>query len=262
MLIALFYFASVATQWIHPISTELPLQARSCLSQTQLRLPKGSRFSIPAGAPSPHQIGGVSDLVESTDTQSNALYIHSFAPEVAIDWVHNPSYHPLDDLCDTLTRKHPEYTPAIAHYLRETFLAFHEKHKGNPSVKYFQICHQRGALDVSDALESLPHEVRQRVIVLAISPIKVVPAALCYQAYNYRSWKDIIPTGTLLHAMSLLSSNTEEEAARAQQQLLEMQPLTAHPLASGYDRDFQSLTFAEKIDFHIQQYLQNNGKYP
>lgn len=225
-------------------------------------LPDDCHFSITAPLSSPYQIGGITDLSDPNHTESNMSYISSFAPNSSIDWIHNPSHRVCVELVELFTRNYPEHTVAAAKYLREKILAFHETYKDKPGFKYLQICHQRGSLDLYDALESLPEEVRQRVIVLAIAPTKVIPEELCYHAYNYRSRLDIIPYGAIVHAADLLSSGSVEGRDKALRHLQELVALTSHPLASGLDRDFQSPTFAETIDKHIQAYLKENGNYP
>ena len=75
---------------------------------------------------------------------------------------------------EILTMNYLGYSPHTAALLRKTFTDFHEANKDNPNAKYLQLCHSQGALHLRNALQGLPQEIRDRVIVLAIAPAAII----------------------------------------------------------------------------------------
>jgi hypothetical protein len=249
--------------------SELASHARAQLGSPSPRLQSppptlglSRNFSLPAAHPSPHKIGGINGMGNSVfEAQSNMAYVHSFAPETAIDWVYNASNTSVVDVAEAFFLNYNGLSPNTGQYLRENILAFHEQHKDNPGIKYFQICHSKGAIDVYNTLESLPEEARQRVIVFAIAPAKVVPRALCYRSYNYASTKDIVPLFETAHAGFLSSEENLEGYQTALENHGELMLLEPHEEATGIDHEFQSPTFRKRMDDHITDYLNTNGNY-
>lgn len=220
-------------------------------------------FSLPAPHPSPHKIGGINGIANSpTDVHSNMTYLRTFAPNTALDWVYNASHTSPVDVAEAFLVNYNGLSPNTGRYLRDNILAFHEEHRDNPGVKYLQICHSKGAIDVYNTLSSLPEEARKRVIVLAIAPAKVVPEEMCYRAYNYASKKDIVPTCEVAHAGFLSSEENLDGYQMALANHEELELLEPHPDATGIDHEFQSPTFRSKITDHIADYLKVNGNYP
>lgn len=104
-----------------------------------------------------------------------------------------------------------------------------------------------------NTLQSLPKEVRNRAIVIAIAPGAIVPNELGYKSFNYASEKDIVHLGEVVHDRILrpkhglikaLSGDTNHRD--------ELIILEAHPDATGPDHDLQSPTFEVVIIKHLK----------
>jgi RHS repeat-associated protein len=75
--------------------------------------------------------------------------------------------------------------------LRKELIDFHEN--AAPDKKYLLFAHSRGTIVAYVALQGLPPEVRERVIVRAYAPAKYIPDNLGYSVINYRTNKDFVP---------------------------------------------------------------------
>ncbi|MDE3045868.1 MAG: hypothetical protein KGJ02_04405 [Verrucomicrobiota bacterium] len=209
-------------------------------------------------------ISGINGMhTSSAQAQNHAHYIKQLAGGQDIEWVYNKSNGLLPDLGEIFTMNYLGYSPNTAKELGEKWTAFHEANKDNPNAKLIHICHSQGAIHTRNTLLSLPPEIRDRVIVIAIAPGAVVPDHLCYRSFNYASKNDPVPRGEILF-FGLLDSNEVgtskalEEAFKNREQLILLEP---HPDAGLIDHDFQSPTFKKKIEEHIQDYLNKNGEY-
>ena len=123
------------------------------------------------------------------------------------------------------------------------FIATH-----GPEEKFFQTCHSGGAIKVRNALMASPKAVRDRIIVLAISPGVIIPKKLCFQSFNYASKNDWVP---LIDYYG---------AARLQGYADELIFLDPHPDAPKFDHSFDSPTFQPRIQQHIEKYILNYGR--
>jgi hypothetical protein len=65
--------------------------------------------------------------------------------------------------------------------------------RAEPQDKYLQICVSRGAIDVAAALAALPHELKQRIIVIAIAPGYLIEQGSCYKMINLVIKEDSVP---------------------------------------------------------------------
>lgn len=54
----------------------------------------------------------------------------------------------------------------------------------NESEYYLQVCNSRGTIEVHNALQLLPLEIQQRIIVIAVAPACLIPGELAYKVVN------------------------------------------------------------------------------
>ncbi len=122
----------------------------------------------------------------------------------------------------------------------QRFSAIHDS-----SAKYFQICHSGGAIHVYNALASSPKAVRDRIIVLAIAPVTIIPRHLCRASYNFASKRDSVPKYDIIGRR------------RYGNQLTLLDP---HPEALEDDHGFDSPTVQTIIQKRINDYLKQVGE--
>lgn len=191
---------------------------------------------------------------------AHTQYLQKLANGMSIDFTYNQTHSIPIDAIEAAALNLKGYSPNTANLMRQTWTAFHEENLDN-TKKYLHICHSQGAIHTKNALKGLPEEVRNRVIVVAVAPAAIVSKALCYEAYNYASSKDLVPYAELASAiaeqLSPLPNGRLNEALEARKQLIILDP---HPDATGIDHDFQSLTFLEVIKKHIDLHLCSNGE--
>ncbi len=184
-------------------------------------------------------INGINNLEE--EAKEHALRISKYAQGIKILGVYNATHSFLLDILECILGQCRLPTPP------SRMLKNHWNHfisTRGPEAKFLQICHSSGTIYVYNALSSSPKEVRERIIVLAISPGAVIPKKLCYEAYNYASKRDFIPH---LDALGKI---------RYGDQLILLDP---HPDAAHFDHAFDSPTFQDIILFHITNYLKQIG---
>lgn len=223
-----------------------------------------SRFTILGEVFSHMRMGGVNGIATSLkDATAHAKYLAKLANGHSIEWVYNRSHGSVLDLAEVFTLNYAGFSPHTSDLLQETWLEFHNQNIKHPEAKYLQFCHSQGAIHVRNALEKLPKEIRNRVIVVAIAPAAIISKELCYEAYNYASKKDVVNYGEFFWASAF--DSTECGTSKIVERILELRSqlilLDPHPDATGLDHDFQSPTFMEVILRHMNNYIKKNGRY-
>ena len=201
-------------------------------------------------------IGGINGINTSLPESINhAEYLAQFSKGLCITWIHNYSNFPPIDLGECLLFNFSGSSPNTKNLEREQWIAFHEANKDNPEAKFLQFCHSQGAIHTKNALQSVPEEIRQRVIVVAIAPAAIIPRGLCYAAYNYASKLDKVNLAEML-AKSTVNIENGRQAMAEHEQLILLDP---HEGETGWDHGFESPTFTKKILDHLDEYLQSQG---
>ncbi len=223
-----------------------------------------SRFTIFGKGIPIANVGGINGIATSMkDAKAHAEYLAKLADGHTIDWVYNRSHGPIVDLAEVFTMNYLGVSPYTSTLLQKTWSEFHRQNLGNPHAKYLQFCHSQGAIHVRNALEKLPKEIRDRVIVVAIAPAAIIPKELCYDSYNYASKNDPVNYGELFWAASL--DSTECGMSKKVEMVLELRNqliiLDPHPDATGIDHDFQSPTFVKTITGHLDDHIYRKGQY-
>lgn len=177
------------------------------------------------------------------EAKEHALRLSSYAKGVKVHGIYNATHTAPIDLLECLVGQCRVQTSPVQ-LLKDKWNQFIATQ--SPDAKFLQICHSGGAIHVLNALRSSLQEVRDRIIVIAISPAKIVPNELCYQAYNYASKRDFVPSLDLAGRYWYAS------------QLTKLEP---HEGASFIDHYLNSDTFQEVTKGHIITYLAQHGKY-
>ena len=210
------------------------------------------------------RIGGINGVNTSWDEAfSHAKYIGELALGKSIEWTYNRSHSLLVDLAEVMHLNYLEYSPTNANVLLENWITFHKENQKRPNAKYLQIAHSQGALHVRNALLEAPPEVRNRVIVVAIAPAGVVPQAYCFRSFNYACEGDAIPAyeSVNIYRQYLKRLVSEREYNTVMARRKELIILKRHPNATGSPHDFEGVSFRERIQFHITDYLEHKGEY-
>ena len=113
-----------------------------------------------------------------------------------------------------------------------------------PDAKLLQFGHSGGTIVIRNALRLCSKALRDKIIVVAISPAAVVPKSLCYRSFNYACRGDLVPLtdilGNILH----------------QDEIIWLEP---HKDAHFPYHSFNSPTFEEPIQNHITDYIEQYG---
>jgi len=184
-------------------------------------------------------INGINNCEE--EAREHAQRLSRYAKGAKIFGVYNATHTILVDILECILGHCRISTPPVR------MLKNHWNHfisSQGPDAKFLQICHSGGTIYVFNALASSPKEIRERIIVLAISPGAVIPKKLCFEAYNYASKRDVIPH---LDAIGKI---------RYGDQLILLDP---HPEAEHFDHAFDSPTFQDIILCHLTNYLKEIG---
>lgn len=196
-----------------------------------------------------------------------ANHIRSFNPNLRIDGIYNHSNGVFVDSLEIFNLNYYGISPITKGLLIQKWTEFHEKNKHRPDAKILHFCHSQGAIHTKNALEGLPKEIRDRIIVVSIGPAEEVPSKLCYDSSNYASELDFVHKGERL-ALYLQADN--RGVAELEEFIIKTLPamkselilLVPHKDAKGHDHDFESPTFYQKIEEHLEDYIMKGGKYP
>ena len=194
-------------------------------------------FNLPNGA-----IGFINGIANTKEeSMAKARYLSGYAGGATVYGVYNASNSVIGDLIDSGLGRIGIMTPPTQK-IKDRWHDFFAI--SGPEAKFFQHCHSHGATHVKNALLTSPKEVRQRIIVLAIAPAEIVSKTLCYESYNYMSRRDFVTHFDIVGKM------------RHRDELIILAP---HPNANFFDHDFLSPTFAETIERHIKNYVEDYG---
>jgi RHS repeat-associated protein len=184
-------------------------------------------------------INGINNSPE--ESQNHALRISQYAKGAIIHGVYNATHSVPIDFLECIAGHCKIHTPPVR-MLKTQWKHFITTH--GPNAKFFQICHSGGAIHVYNALVSSPKVIREKIIVLAISPGAIIPSNLCFRSYNYASKRDFVPKLDVFGQM------------RYRNQLVLLDP---HPNARKHDHGFDSPTFQDIITDRLENYLMIYG---
>ncbi len=244
---ALFsHFNSEKTSTERPQVTPEP--GKSCLIKTE-------------GVKKPGvQIGFINGMNTSLSESINHMeHVRQFVGDLHVEGVYNHSNTPPVDMAEIFLLNYAGIAPNTGKLLVENWSGFHEENIHNPDAKYLQVTHSMGNILTKDALQMAPQEIRDRVIVVAIAPAVIIPAGLCYDSFHYASKKDVVHYGENAHTLLMTGFNEEPEQKEMLKQLIEnknrLMLINPHEEATSIDHDFESRTFEEIIEYHIEEYL-------
>lgn len=147
----------------------------------------------------------------------------------------------------------------VAAELRERWTTFHNVNQNFPYQKILHICHSAGALHTKIALQGLPEEIRNRVIVIAVAPATVVPKKLCYDSFNYCSAYDPIPQiEPVFRMLAQPIQPITQHPFENREELIFLKPKQGEPKVG---HDFQHPMYKPYLRLQIKAYLIVNGVY-
>lgn len=180
-------------------------------------------------------INGINTLEKESSSHMN--YISDFADGKNVYGVYNRTRGTLQDL-EQCVSQFIFNTPSKAMYdTKKMWSNFFKENKTDP---FLHICHSQGALITRNALSWTSENERNRLIIVAIAPAAYINKNLCKKVYHYRSKNDIIPSIDVYGRYSCSDTTTI---------------LEPHKDAIGGDHSFQSPTYRNTIENHIQSYL-------
>jgi len=185
----------------------------------------------------------------------HAEYLAQFTKGLSVTWVHNHSNSIGVDAIECVTVNLPGASPNTQNLERDQWIAFHVANRDNPEAKFLQFCHSQGTIHTKNTLKSMPKEIQQRIIVVAIAPAVIITDDLCYKSFNYASKKDKVYLAEMMFT-SMVDIEGGRQALADLEHLILLEP---HEGASGIDHDFDSPTFTKIIEDHLTDYLYSQG---
>lgn len=200
-------------------------------------------------------INGMNTSLEKLE--SNIQYFTEFFPEISLDCVYNRTHGFFVDAAEILNLNFEGVSLITSNLLLENWTLFHEENRDNPAAKYLQFCHSQGSIHTVNALKRASSEIRDRLIIVAIAPAKLVPKELCYQSYNYASESDLVPYIELFYAglYDLRRFGLSKRFNETRKNWDQFNFLPAHPDAERVDHSVQSPTYKNVIESHAADYL-------
>ncbi len=204
---------------------------------------------------------GISSIHGMATSQHEALdhasHLAQFSKGYAIDWVYNNTHGFIMDFLEIVLLNLQGSSPKTSDCLAKNWMDFHQINKDRPNAKFLQFCFSQGSIHVRNALQRMPKEVRDRVIVVAFASPVIIPQSLCYQAKHYACKGDRIPYGEELFVFV-----TGEEGERMQIVKDREEVLMWIDKESQEDpHSFQNPAFDRIKKSVIDEYLKEHGEY-
>ena len=207
------------------------------------------------------QLGGINGInTSSEDALSYGERLSMGSGNYSVEWTYNSTNSAPFDGCEAVFLNYDGIS-APAYLLAKNWYNFWLDHQGDPDAKYLQFCHSQGAIHVKVALELLPKEIRDTVIVVAIAPAAIIPKSLCAASYNYASARDFVPYGEAItdaikDVLSIVGLFYPSESMENLKELIILKPAEGAPLL---DHSFNSPTFVPVIADHLETYSNRYG---
>ncbi len=186
-------------------------------------------------------IGFINGIDNSfSEAENSAKYISRLAGGTNVHFVHNASHRFDVDLLECgLGLKFIATEPVKQ--LHAMWNSFFERASVN--ALFLMICHSQGAIHTRNALLDYPKELRDRILVIAIAPGGYIYRRSCAQVSHYRAkpWRDFVPY---------------LDRAGAKREKDTIIDLNSHEHASFFDHTFTSLTYQDKLQQDILDYIQ------
>lgn len=188
-------------------------------------------------------IGAINGIMTTFDTIFQR--VGNFSKMVGgynIDGVHNRSVNFLVDVHESwLNLNHRATEPVkLLHQQWDKFFA------SGSDKNYLQFCHSQGAIHLRNALLSYPPELRDRILVVAISPAAYIDPRICAKVIHYRAawYRDLIPRVDFCGARRMRDT---------------IVTLPSDKDADFHDHGFESPTYRGVISKHLNNYISSKG---
>ncbi len=113
-----------------------------------------------------------------------------------------------------------------------------------PGSIYLHFSHSEGCIITRNAIMNYSEERRQRIDLILIAPGAYTENKYAHRVYHYRSTRDIVPLLDLVGAARCRDTTTV---------------LDPHPDAPWFDHSFDSPTYRDIKEYHIQKYQEQYG---
>jgi hypothetical protein len=218
-------------------------------------------FTIPGKQLPGKLLLGINGLDNTlSEAVSHAQHLQELSGGHEVTWVYSSCDGLIVDAARAAVRFFVPFWPLSpeAKLLQDNLMQFHSDNANDPNAKCFLSCHSRGAIDVRNALQNLPPEVRNRVIVVALAPAVVVPKALCFQSYNYASKNDPVPQAFGRIVAGQLDLDYELYHDLQEELHRELILLDPHPNDSPTGHEYQNPIFETIMEYHCDGYYENH----
>ncbi len=188
---------------------------------------------------------------------SNARHIQSLCPgNLSIQGIYNHTNNPVIDGLEISLLNYQGISPNTSNFFIQVATDFHEVNNNRPYAKGLFYPHSQGTIHTYNALEKLPKEIRDRIIIVALAPAKPIPKSLCYDSFNYAIRGDLVPYGHLFYSLLTLNFKEFLIAWKNFKEIIWLDPV------EGEDKHaFQSSPFAKVIGHHGKDYHERGGEY-
>lgn len=190
-------------------------------------------------------IGFINGMANSkTQAAANANYISKLSGGYNVHAVYNATHDTKVDFKECRMGLNYIATEPVRQ-LHKMWNSYFER--SSADARFLMICHSQGAIHVRNALLDYPENLRNRILVVAIAPGGYIYQRSCAHVIHYRApgYRDFVPL--LDGAGRRRSKNTTII-------------LDSHEDADLHDHAFQSPTYREKLQEHIDGYFQSQGK--
>lgn len=174
------------------------------------------------------------------DAQAHALRLsNESAQQYNLHCTYGATTSIKGDLTSAFLGQGGALTPPVIQLL-EQWQEFFEK---QGTHRLLQICHSRGAIEVNNALQQLPQELRQRIIVITIAPACLIAEEMAYRVINL-----VIPSDPVV----------QTAANRDQLERPHTLKLANHSDTPDYPHNMHGSSFRAQLEPRIAAFIRTN----
>lgn len=174
----------------------------------------------------------------------NLMYLSGLSGGYNLSGVYNATHGKWWDTAECTIGLYLGIATAPVRRIHQKIYNFCMMNSGDTKILF--TVHSQGAIHMRNALMTLPHEFQQRVLVVAIAPAAYIDDSLCHSVVHYKTplLRDMIPhfdrSGGRLSSFTIVN-------------------LESHKDAKFFDHSFQSPTYSDVLQDHMNSYVKSGG---
>lgn len=206
-----------------------------------------------------YKITGINGICTSReDVEQYKKVFSRMASDYPIDWIYNKDIGLVRGASDAFFNQMlSRQTGPSGKKLVNQWKFFDFANKENPEAKLLHLCHSQGVLITRNTLKTIPPDLADRIITIAVAPPDLIYNEDCYTAFNIISKKDKVPYAKCIYESVMYMTEEGAEAYRMERagKSCTVIVLDPHPDATGMDHSLMSPTYTKMLVHLVHKYM-------